>query len=94
MAMLKAELDDPVTALAELDVLLEERLARYNNPLHPEVIRTRFGQARVIARTGDVETAAALLRQVRDDRARVLGEDHPDTLAAQAELDGLSETDR
>ncbi|MFF3815893.1 tetratricopeptide repeat protein [Streptomyces bluensis] len=92
MAMLMADLDDPVTALAELDVLLEERLARYGNPLHPEVIRTRFGQARVIARTGDVEAAAALLRQVRDDRARVLGEDHPDTLAAQAELDGLSDT--
>ncbi|MFJ5557889.1 tetratricopeptide repeat protein [Streptomyces sp. NPDC093250] len=89
IAMLRAELGDPATALAELDVLLEERLARYGNPLHPEVIRTRFGRARVVARQGDVESAAALLREVRDDRARVLGEDHPDTLAAQAELEGL-----
>ncbi|MEV5932158.1 tetratricopeptide repeat protein [Streptomyces sp. NPDC052079] len=53
------------------------------------MIRTRFGRARVVARQGDVESAAALLREVRDDRARVLGEDHPDTLAAQAELEGL-----
>ncbi|MFC7013157.1 tetratricopeptide repeat protein [Streptomyces viridiviolaceus] len=89
IAMIRAELGDPDTALAELDVLLEERLARYGNPLHPEVIRTRFGQARVRARQGDVEAAAEQFRQVRDDRARVLGEDHPDTLAAQAELDGL-----
>jgi tetratricopeptide (TPR) repeat protein len=93
MAMIKAELGDPTVALAELDVLLEERLARYDNPLHPEVIRTRFGRAQVVARQGDVESAAALLREVRDDRARVLGEDHPDTLAAQAELDGMSVTD-
>lgn len=93
MAMLKAELGDPTAALAELDVLLEERLARYGNPLHPEVIRTRFGRAQVIARQGDVERAAVLLRKVRDDRARVLGEDHPDTLAAQAKLDELSGTD-
>ncbi|MET8980804.1 tetratricopeptide repeat protein [Streptomyces sp. NPDC004539] len=89
MAMLKAELGDPDTALAELDRLLEERLAFYGNPLHPEVIRTRFGRARVIARQGDVERAAALLREVRDDRVRVLGAEHPDTVAVQAELDGL-----
>ncbi|MEU9481489.1 tetratricopeptide repeat protein [Streptomyces sp. NPDC048191] len=93
MAMLKAELGDPTAALAELDTLLEERLVRYGNPLHPEVIRTRFGRAKVVAGQGDVESAAALLREVRDDRARVLGEDHPDTLAAQAELDRLSITD-
>ncbi|MFB6776215.1 hypothetical protein ACFCX0_02030 [Streptomyces sp. NPDC056352] len=30
-----------------------------------------------------------LLRGVRDDRARVLGEEHPDTLATQAELEAL-----
>jgi tetratricopeptide (TPR) repeat protein len=89
MAMLKAELGDPDTALAELDALLAERLARYGNPLHPEVIRTRFGRARVRAQTGDVEGAAAQLREVRDDRARVLGEDHPDTLDAQTELNRL-----
>ncbi|POX60431.1 hypothetical protein C3492_27210 [Streptomyces sp. Ru62] len=92
MAMLKSELGDPAVALAELDALLEERLARYGNPLHPEVIRTRFGRAQVVARQGDVQGAAALLREVRDDRARVLGESHPDTLAAQAELDRLSAT--
>ncbi|MFI1763833.1 tetratricopeptide repeat protein [Streptomyces sp. NPDC020800] len=89
MAMLKAELGDPVTALAELDVLLRTRLARYGNPLHPEVIRTRFGRARVIARTGDVATAVAQMREVSEDRARVLGEGHPDTLAARAELAAL-----
>ncbi|WP_225838783.1 tetratricopeptide repeat protein [Streptomyces sp. NK08204] len=93
MARIKAELGDLAVALAEMDVLLEERLVRYGNPLHPEVIRTRFGRAQIIAREGDVETAAVLLREVRDDRARVLGEDHPDTLAAQAELDGLPVTD-
>ncbi|MFH9090028.1 tetratricopeptide repeat protein [Streptomyces sp. NPDC017673] len=92
MAMLKSELGDPTVALAELDALLEERLARYGNPLHPEVIRTRFGRAQVVARQGDVQGAAALLREVRDDRARVLGESHPDTLAAQAELERLSAT--
>lgn len=86
MTMLKAELGDPVTALAELDVLLEERLARYGNPLHPEVIRTRWGRARITASLGDVESAVTQLREVRDDRARVLGEDHPDTVAAQEEL--------
>ncbi|MGY5011927.1 hypothetical protein ACWCY6_28220 [Streptomyces sp. 900105755] len=74
-------------------LLLEERLTRYGNPLHPEAIRTRFGRAQFVARQGVVGSAMALLREVRDDRARVLGEDHPDTLAAQAEIDGRSATD-
>lgn len=94
LAMIKADLGDLAVALAELDVLLEERLTRYGNPRHPEVIRTRFGRAQVIARQGDVDGAVALLREVRDDRALVLGQDHPDTLATQAELDRLTITDR
>ncbi|MCX4536738.1 hypothetical protein OHA79_09185 [Streptomyces sp. NBC_00841] len=53
------------------------------------MIRTRFGIARVIAMTGDVATAVDQLRGVRDDCARVLGEEHPDTLATQAELEAL-----
>ncbi|MFF7747649.1 hypothetical protein ACFZCP_00070 [Streptomyces sp. NPDC007971] len=76
--------DDPRTL--ETRHYIAYRLARYGNPLHPEVIRTRFGRARVIARTGDVATAVAQMREVSEDRARVLGEDHPDTLAARAEL--------
>ncbi|MFF0460375.1 tetratricopeptide repeat protein [Streptomyces mexicanus] len=90
IAMLKADLGDLATALAELDALLRERIARYGNPLHPEVIRTRFGRARVTAWTGDEASAAAELRRVRDDWARVLGEEHPDTVAAQEELDRLT----
>ncbi|MFF9622738.1 tetratricopeptide repeat protein [Streptomyces griseosporeus] len=89
IALLKAELGDPVTALAELDVLQEQRLARYANPEHPEVITTRFGRARTLARLGEVEQAVALLREVVADRARVLGEEHPDTRRARAELDAL-----
>lgn len=41
---------------------------------------------------GGVESAMAL-REIRDDRARVLDEDHSDTLAAQAEIDSLPVTD-
>ncbi|MEU4979667.1 tetratricopeptide repeat protein [Streptomyces sp. NPDC021969] len=89
IAMLKAELGDPVTALTELDVLLEQRLARYADPEHPEVITTRFGRARTLARLGEVERAVALLREVVADRARVLGEEHRDTRGARAELDRL-----
>ncbi|MEK0099772.1 tetratricopeptide repeat-containing protein, partial [Streptomyces sp. A475] len=89
IAMLKAELGDPVTALAELDVLLEQRLARYANPEHPEVITTRFGRARTLARLEEVEPAVALLREVVADRARVLGEKHRDTREAREVLDGL-----
>ncbi|MFE1855845.1 tetratricopeptide repeat protein [Streptomyces sp. NPDC059489] len=89
IAMLKAELGDPATALAELEELLRDRTARYGNRLHPEVIRTRFGIARVIAMTGDVAAAVDQLRGVRDDRAQVLGEEHPETLATQAELEAL-----
>lgn len=89
IAMLKAELGDPVTALAELDVLLEQRLVRYADPDHPEVITTRFGRARTLARLGEVEAAVALLREVVADRARVLGEQHRDTREAREALDGL-----
>ncbi|GAA3477716.1 hypothetical protein [Streptomyces yanii] len=42
-----------------------------------------------MAMTGDVAAAVDQLRGVRDDRARVLGEEHPDTLATQAELEAL-----
>jgi predicted component of type VI protein secretion system len=87
--MLKANLGDPATALAELEELLQDRIARYGSQLHPEVIRTRFGIARVIAMTGDVAEAVDRLHVVRDDRARILGEEHPDTLATKAELENL-----
>ncbi|MFD5124131.1 tetratricopeptide repeat protein [Streptomyces sp. NPDC058385] len=89
IAMLKAELGDPACALAELEELLQDRIARYGGQLHPEVIRTRFGIARVIAMTGDVTEAVDRLRGVKDDRSRILGEEHPDTLATQAELENL-----
>lgn len=92
LALLKAELGDPETALAELDHLLEDRLARYGNPDHPEVITTRFGRARTLARLGATAEAVTLLREVCADRARVLGEGHPDTRKARAELAGLAET--
>ncbi|MFF8378663.1 tetratricopeptide repeat protein [Streptomyces sp. NPDC015661] len=91
LVMLKAELGDPAAALGELDRLLEERLARYGNPDHPEVITTRFGRARILARLGATEEAVALLREVCADRARVLGEENPATRTARAELARLTE---
>ena len=89
IALLKGELGDPVTALAELDVLLEQRLACYASPDHPEVLTTRFGRARTLTRLGETESAVTLLREVVADRARVLGEGHRETRKAQKELDGL-----
>ncbi|MFI5631887.1 tetratricopeptide repeat protein [Streptomyces sp. NPDC051664] len=53
------------------------------------LITTRFGRARTLARLGEVESAAALLREVVADRARVLGEEHRDTRMARKEVDGL-----
>lgn len=89
MAMLKAELGDPATALTELDDLHRDRLARYRNPLHAEVITTSYGRALVTAQLGDVAAAVEAMRAVRADRASVLGEEHPSTLAAQAALNEL-----
>ncbi|WP_330334576.1 tetratricopeptide repeat protein [Streptomyces sp. NBC_00536] len=61
----------------------------YANPEHPEVITTRFGRARTLARLGEAESAVALLREVVADRARILGEEHRDTREAREALDGL-----
>ncbi|MER6999274.1 tetratricopeptide repeat protein [Streptomyces sp. NPDC000410] len=89
MAMLKAELGDTKTALAELDALYEERLAGYGTADHPEVITTRYGRASVLGQEGAYAAAVDLMRGVRDDRARVLGDRHPDTLAAASALGEL-----
>ncbi|GAA2919628.1 tetratricopeptide repeat protein [Kitasatospora cinereorecta] len=89
MAMLKAELGDTQGALAELDALCEERLAGYGTADHPEVITTRYGRAWVLGQEGDYATATALMRGVRDDRTRVLGDRHPDTFAAASALGEL-----
>ncbi|MFF2777683.1 tetratricopeptide repeat protein [Streptomyces sp. NPDC058052] len=87
--MLKLELGDTGTLLSEIDTLLEERVERYRNPHHPEVVTTRFGRALILAALDDVPAAVALLREVVADRARVLGEEHDDTRKARTELDRL-----
>ncbi|MFD9004824.1 tetratricopeptide repeat protein [Streptomyces sp. NPDC059582] len=89
MAMLKAELGDTKTALAELDALYEERLAGYGTADHPEVITTRYGRAWVLGQEGAYAKAVELMRGVRDDRGRLLGERHPDTFAAASALGEL-----
>ncbi|MEE1773078.1 hypothetical protein PUR34_34175 [Streptomyces sp. JV185] len=89
MAVLKAEPGDPATAPTELDDLHRDRLARYRNPLHAEVITTSYGRALVTAQLGDVAAAVEAMRAVPADRASVLGEGHPSTLAAQAALNDL-----
>lgn len=89
MAMLKAELGDTKAALAELDALYEERLARYGTADHPEVITTRYGRAWVLGLEGEYVTAVELMRGVRDEWSRVLGDRHPETFAAASALGEL-----
>jgi MinD-like ATPase involved in chromosome partitioning or flagellar assembly/tetratricopeptide (TPR) repeat protein len=59
---------------------LATRLGR----IHPYTLSANMMRGSVLACLGNLDDAAALEKQVLDDRIKVLGSEHPDTLRSQA----------
>ena len=66
-----------------------ETTRRDSLPNHPDTLTTRNNIAFWTGRTGDVRGALELFAALLPDRERVLGADHPDTLAVHAWLTEL-----
>jgi hypothetical protein len=81
----KGELDEAERLYDRLVPLLVRRYG----PDGPHTLEARVGLARVHRRLGRHGDAAQALREVLAKRRLHLGEQHPDTLAVQAELDSL-----
>lgn len=56
------------------------------HPDHRANLHARSSFADLLVRSGRVDEAFALLEQLLDDRVRVLGADHPDTLLTRSDL--------
>lgn len=54
---------------------------------HPDALDARHSKGKMLVSAGDGSSAAKLLRAVADDRARVQGDRHPDTLETLKYLD-------
>jgi hypothetical protein len=59
---------------------------RVYGPEHPETLRLRHRLAHWTGKAGDVATAVALYTELRDDRLRLLGVNHPHTRGCAADL--------
>jgi hypothetical protein len=58
---------------------------------HPSTLNTRHSLARVVAAQGDLDEAEKLYQGLFADRQRILGDDHPLTIATREFLTKMRE---
>jgi len=84
-----ARTDDPKRALPQFDRAVQ-LLTGFFGPEHEEIARALHGSGEALIAAGDAKGAKTKLEEARAMRAKLLGEDHPDTRSTAKLLEKIS----